>query len=394
MRFFLASRIGCQIAAVILAISSYALAALGGEKEFFSPMPQSLSMPLNRILVFWVNGDADHFVTRGDGDASGKLYRADKFEVERIESAAISCTQCTSVILHDQRGSDGFFKRARPWATFLRVFHGGRRVLERSIPEINMADPAVLTKLLKFSQALDQNAELDLIYRGHPILPAGAPEGDVPFDYSHPQDRFSSQSLARAIAEANLGSRLKSVVLASCGSAYLETALLLKPLASYLVAAQHPVIERLSVSFSFDGIFARVGKEDSRGLSETAALTLMERFLAATDPSDYAYEYSTTWFDLGKLPIGTLKKGLNRISMRPRSEFSAARTVWMPSDRVSGSDLEGRIDPYAYDCGAAFSSVGMGNAFLDGIRNAVKIWHQSNRSSMSGINCLGPQASN
>jgi len=173
-----------------------------------------------RTFVFFVNGDADHFVTEKADSTKPELSRVDAADVRKIEQLALSCSECNVVVLHDQRGTDKWYTKDDPWATFLRVYSRGRKYYEKSVSEINMAEPRVLAELLKYSERAFPGAGLYLVYRGHSFIPryvSGKPEsGLAPFDYSNPESPYGVREFAESLRGAGLSQKLNAVVMAAC----------------------------------------------------------------------------------------------------------------------------------------------------------------------------------
>jgi hypothetical protein len=274
--------------------------ALG--KLYYPPAPPVAS-PARHTFVFWVNGDADHFQPQSSApEAGSEIHRIDKHEVRRIEEIARSCRRCNVVVLHDQRGnSSAWYMRAKPWATYLRVYARGKKIAERHVPEIDGTDPRALAWLLRFSEQAFPESELHLIYRGHafrtPYLP-GAPGGALPFDYSHPERAYGQATFLRSLEMANLRRKLASVTLASCSMASIELASRLERFAAYFVASKHDVLEVLDVGFRFDSILAARDKLGARAVSWRIALSLLGAFDDAPSSQDAMLEYPATWVDL------------------------------------------------------------------------------------------------
>ncbi|MGK5084660.1 clostripain-related cysteine peptidase [Bdellovibrionota bacterium FG-1] len=275
-------------------------------KKLFAGPVAPLTGVARNTLVFWVNGDADHFVAQSSApNAESKLYRGDKFEVERIERLAESCESCNVVLLHDQRGTDHWYTASKPWAVWFKVYARGQKILERHVPEIDQTDPKVLSALLSFSQSLFPKSELHLIYRGHSFrMPYESGSQTVsPFDYSNPEHGYDQRVFLKSLKMAGFskvsGKSLASVSLISCSMASLEFAGKLSPFARYFVASEVDLFEALSASLHFFDALVQVNDSmDARQVSWLISYSLGEAFRGLDPENDGLMEAPSSWMDL------------------------------------------------------------------------------------------------
>jgi hypothetical protein len=197
----------------------------------------------------------------------------------QLQGIGMHCQECNLVFLHDQRGSAHFYTARLPWATYLRVYRKGQYILGREVNELNVADPSVLTSLVRFAGQIFPNTTLHLIYRGHSIVPEYDPlnaENQVqPFDYSDAETPYSAQTFADSIRNAL---PLSSITLAACRMSYLELISKLTQNADYFIATQHEVLETLSTGFDYQFILKTRDTESDLVIAKRIANELLIRF--------------------------------------------------------------------------------------------------------------------
>jgi hypothetical protein len=255
-----------------------------------------------RTFVFFVNGDADHFVTDTADSTKPELSRVDAADVRKIEQLALSCSDCNVVVLHDQRGTDKWYTKDDPWATFLRVYSRGRKYYEKSVSEINMAEPRVLSELLKYSERAFPGAGLYLVYRGHSFIPryeSGKPEtGLAPFDYSNPQSPYGVREFAESLRRAGLSQKLNAVVMAACTMADAQFADAIAPFARTLISPQLEVLETLSTGFGYRYLKELDAVEFRSEAVASIATLLLEPIRITKNDDDALMEYPVSVIDL------------------------------------------------------------------------------------------------
>ena len=296
------------LAALAASASPHAFAsAIGSAKELnaldklFQPA-QSPSNPARNTFIIALNGDSDHFVT-ADSLEGGKLVREDKYESDRIQAIANSCSDCNIVFLHAQRGQAHWYTANGPWATYLRVYSRGQKLLERTVSTINLADPEVNIDLIKFANGLFGSSNLHLIYRGHSFLPAYAPassDGIAPFDYEDPESPYGPDQFVQSMQSATsaIGRPLSSVVLAACRMSYFDLTARLSKSAKYFVATQVDVLESLDVGFDYQAVSDTKDAMSEHDVASLLAQKLLDRFDSVADVREAMMEYPTTLFDL------------------------------------------------------------------------------------------------
>ena len=271
------------------------------DQLFASPLAAPVNAAQN-TFVFWINGDADHFVPSStDSGTSLNVYRGDKFEVARLEQLAQSCSACNVVILHDQRGTDHWYSASKPWAVWFQVYSRGRKLLERHAPEVDETDPMVLARLLSFSQSSFPQSELHLIYRGHsfrtPYVPGSL--NILPFDYSNPEHGYSQGVFLRSLQLAHLSKPLGSVNFTSCSMSSFEFAAKLQKYARFFTASEVELLEVLSASVHFFDVLTLVNdRMDNRQVSWLLAFGIPQAFKKLNPAGDAMMEAPSTWVDL------------------------------------------------------------------------------------------------
>lgn len=311
------------------------------------PRPRN---PARHTFIFWINGDADHFVTAmatptvRQNDES-KVYRADKFDEERVERVASLCTACNVVILHDQRGSAHWYTSNQPWASYLRIFSRGHKLLERHVNEVNETDPRVLAELLKAAERAFPGTSMHLIYRGHSFRKPYQPGSKeiLPFDYSYPGQAYGQAVFLNSLDLAGYGlasaAPLASITFASCSMASFEIADMLTrgwrdrpaPLAKYLIASEVDVLETLNVGFRFESLAQVTDVMDDRQVSYLLASRLLEAFRNTSTVADAMMEYPVTWMDLSQMreiemQWLLLAKAIHQLAPEARAEFYGEAT--------------------------------------------------------------------
>ncbi|MEI8346241.1 MAG: hypothetical protein WCG27_02155, partial [Pseudomonadota bacterium] len=200
---------------IALIITTYTMTCTGHASDtkypfsIFKPLKKLVTNPAPHTFMFFINGDAEHFVTTTNNvHRMTKLYRRESQDVERIQRLAEQCTSCNVVILLDQRGEDRWFSRAKPWASYVRVFIRGQKVTDYKVPELNMADPKTLANLLSFTQYyFSSSKDAHLIYVGHAFQPTYLPNNDqliAPFDWSAKESAYGHQDFVHSLAMAQL----------------------------------------------------------------------------------------------------------------------------------------------------------------------------------------------
>lgn len=261
-------------------------------------IPAARIVAKTHTLVFWVNGDADHFVPQSIQDYSSSWKRADAIEVERIKNAAQGCERCNVVLLHVQRGGSAWYKRDRYWATHLIAYEAGKEILNRTTPILNSADPRTLSELLSFSASLFPNTTLHLIYRGHPFIPEYRPHDKsspiTPFAYSFPESPYSLDHFVEGLKMARLSKKMGSIILASCRMAYFEVADALNNYAEHLIASQVDVLETIDTSFNLTFMAGPELPDDTLAFAQIAAGSLMTRFAQTNHLNEMMMESPVT----------------------------------------------------------------------------------------------------
>jgi hypothetical protein len=295
-----------------------------------------------RTFIFFVNGDADHFVTDSANSAKPDLSRVDAADVRKIEQLALSCSECNVVVLHDQRGTDNWYTKDDPWATFLRVYSRGRKYYEKSVGELNMAEPRVLTELLKYSERAFPGAGLYLVYRGHSFIPRfdpGRPEsGLAPFDYSNPEAPYGVREFSASIRDAKLARPLNAVVMAACTMADAELADAIAPHAKTLIAPQLEVLETLSTGFGYRYLKELDEVELRSEAVERISSLLLEPIRITPNEDDALMEYPVSVIDLDG--FGGISARLRQLVSSSGMADSVIRDQSLLSKSISARTVE------------------------------------------------------
>lgn len=306
---------------VLLAVSTLLLPAssLGQNydhalttKKLFARIPNFKGPSKGRTFVFFIQGAADHFVFRSMNDTK-RTFRADAYDAQRIQNYAMACRDCNVVVLHIQRGGSRWYTRSAPWATYLRVYSGGKKRLSRHVPMLNGAEPSTISRLLQFSEDLFPETETHFIYRGHSFVPAydptqasPSPSGlqVLPFDFNFKQSSYGIDSFVGGIREAQLHRKLASVVLASCSMAYLELARRLSAFADVMIASEVNLSENLEAGFNFSfltDLQHTAAEGDVRRYTQAIAESLVKNFSEGPFRDDAMLEAPMTWADLSAI---------------------------------------------------------------------------------------------
>ncbi len=295
-----------------------------------------------RTFIIFVNGDADHFVTESSesGSEDAKLARVDAADVRKIDQLARSCNDCNVVLLHDQRGKDHWYTKAKHWAAFLRVYTVGHLVFERSVPELNGADPALITRLLQYSSGAFPGSELYFVYRGHAFIPDYHPTNRdsaiAPHDYSHPETPYGASRFVESLRQAQLESPLQAVVMAACSMADVELADALAPYAHTLISPQLDVLETLSAGFGYRYLTELDAVPSQAAASETIAALLLEPLQKTPYADDALLEYPVSLIRLSTFgSMGEkISSLLNEAELDPQTAGSDARVAKSLSART------------------------------------------------------------
>jgi hypothetical protein len=218
-------------------------------------------------FIFFAHGAADHFVPTSLDDR--KVWGdAIANDVKKIKKLARSCSSCNVVILHIQRGGSHWYTSKSQYATYLRVYSGGKKLITRYVSLLNGADDETLSTLLTYSQKWFPQTHLHLIYRGHSFFPDYVPhlENDFisPFDYNFPHFPYGVSIFKRGIQKAQLpGGLLASITFAACSMKQPEVLKELIPSCTkQVIATEEDVDESLSKGFSYD-FLSQVNNSDS-----------------------------------------------------------------------------------------------------------------------------------
>jgi hypothetical protein len=291
-------------------------------KNLFSARNAQPTWQPQPTFIFFIQGAADHFVPKSTTQVS-QLTQVDQVDSKIIRQLAKQCQRCNVVILHVQQGQSKWYHRAHPHATYLRIYNRGKKLLSRHVPNLNSADPALVTSLLKLTQNWFPASPLHLIYRGHSIYPSYSPSVTEdrssefqlrPFDVNHPESPYGIEIFASAIREAHLNRKLSTLTFASCSMAYLDVAAAMSPFAELMIASQTDVLEVLSVGFDYH-FLTRIETEDSTRLSaKKIARSLLRKFRTTPSLIDAMMEHSISVIDLSD--FSELKDQFNSLLSR------------------------------------------------------------------------------
>lgn len=262
--------------------------------------------PAKSTFIIFNEGAADHFVMNSVEEGNG-VKRVDAIDSQKIRDLAKTCQSCNVVLLHIQRGGAHWYTANHPWATYLRVYSRGKKLLSKHVDVLNGADPAVLTGLVKAAERWFPDSKLHLIYRGHAFHPAYLPEANqsspdtvpiLPFDYNFKNSGYGADQFSQSLAAASLSRPLASITLAACSMAYLEVASKLAPWADTLIAPQVDIVETLVAGFGYS-FLTEVRDWMSPGeVTQKISQQILSPFLNDPMREDYMMEASTSFIQL------------------------------------------------------------------------------------------------
>jgi hypothetical protein len=287
----------------------------------------------NPTFVFMITGEQPLF----NIDANGDVFRTDRFVKEDIESVAKKCGTCQVVILHDQIGFNSWYKSTKHFASHLKVFVAGKELISRSVDEVDMTDPQVLTQLLKMSEKLFPQSEIHLTYSGLsffpnflPLSPQYTPNRTMgvyqkrQFDLSHPKKSYGISTFAHSIREAKLQKKINTIIFNACSMATLEVAYSLRNLAKAMIAHQTTILQlkniRMDFSFMTEVKTSMFNEWDGLSSLEKAGHKMMERFNHAHLENFDIVESPLTLINLEN--IENLANQLTKLTLE-RSDFLA-----------------------------------------------------------------------
>lgn len=288
----------------------------------------------SNTFIIWINGDANHFRPGRDG----MIERVDRNDREQVLKFAQDC-ECNVVLIHDQRGSDKWYRSAKKWGSLLYIYSNGRRVKFR-VPsistredrqkivmksylaenEVNTSSKDFLRSVFSLTTDLFPSTALHLIYRGHSFsLNDKVGHGDVDsFDYSHPKSEYGSAKFVETLKESNLF--FETVTFAACDMADMNLALRLTGIANYMIASQVNILETVDTGFSYSFLKTIKKFQDSKSIALNISSNLLERFHETPVKKNFMRETPLSLIDLNSLseirPMwNVLKEELKNISL-------------------------------------------------------------------------------
>ncbi|MEZ4815572.1 MAG: clostripain-related cysteine peptidase [Bdellovibrionota bacterium] len=367
-------------------------------------LQQLKTQAASTTYIFWVHGDAEHFVSKSLSDS--RFVNIDQIDVARIHIYAKQCHDCNVLIYHDPRGSDTWWKLRNKQSSRFWVYINGHLVLSRRQPESSVQESSFLAELLSFPHRNGLGADPYFIYRGHTIPPTKSLTGV--FDLSNLNLRYNIKDLAKSIKES--GQHLRGIVLAACESAYLENFLELSPYADWIIAPQHLIVEREITGFDFSWVKSvHFLHKTNLQRARYIAHAIMNRFENTFNIEEARGEYPVTLFHSPNRAIThelnllaqEMKKDIIEMSLDKRMQLRStrglsARYAAALLSKFGDNEPTRRIfklleySPYenSFDYVQSLKYLYPKHPLLSKIKQSIEVFHLGYKSKSSGMSFL------